>query len=364
MRVHAAALLFALFFFTTSPALSTPSLSARIAEVSTGRVMLVTVPIESSAVGLSGLLLEVDQVPTSLRADASGCYCFEPQQKEFAYVQSYVHLHRSIERVNSILRRIGVPALPRIALRIRNIAPGYMPSASAGSAHSIEVDVPRGQHIVDPTLLTHELGHAVFFHLLQHFERNLETTPGRQWANLGFVEGFANFVSAALHATPVIAGWAWGDAAVRIDTHVRFPDSVPTGRDGLRAKIQAPWFSKRYPRTVQQFKNALRKPQGSDELLETPEPYLASAAFNRAFWLLSLRIGPEGALRIQWLALKELDSLLHYDDWVCALLKVAQKELVHYEVSKALREHLGQAGLPTVACGLNQEKVPGPSRTR
>lgn len=281
-----------------------------------------------------GRFFEIIDVPTTVKPDKSGCYCYPTSSPSFAYSHVYFYANDYFEQINLLLKKSGHPNLSGIKIRITT-NPGNQPGGASGDDG---ITLSLADSLIDPTILAHEIGHELHRHLSGNFLPILsDLYIKKDWSHLTvwllLVEGTANFVSSLVNFDPRIGRYDWDEVSIDINSFIRFPDLIVTQRDKWQSMVNSYSFARRYPKTVELAQKQLLNPD-FPEIMDLPDPYLSSAAINQPLWKAVQIFGRESVVKVYFEALHDWMEIKDYSDFA--------KRIVSVTHDKAMAEQLAR----------------------
>ncbi|MCM2277896.1 MAG: hypothetical protein NDJ89_07445 [Oligoflexia bacterium] len=268
--------------------------------------------------------VSIVNIPTEFTPDESGCFCFPTQDDRMAWVHTYYYATAQVRHYNSILKGLGQPELRGVVIHLAKGDSQGEPGG--GTMSSAEVALSFAQPALDPTIIAHEIGHALHLHLLKKSVSELIEYPPKDWRKLagqsGVLEGTANLLAALYLGEPLIGKYDWFDASIDVNRYVNLVEDAPTLRYQFERKVKSSIYSKHYPATVALLQGWLANPL-MPEAMELPDPYLASAAVNQPLWGSAVSLG-FGLVEMVYLkAIAGLPEFSGYSDLASEVLRQA-----------------------------------------
>lgn len=288
-------------------------------------------------------LIQIENVPDNFVKDVNDCYCFDINDERFAYVHAYYYATRQIQEYNFLLHSLGLRKIKNLVIHLQKSPIGVMPHGSAD--WDGEINISYSRPAFDISFMAHEIGHEIHGLLIGKKIQDVFKIPPDDWTflyhKLGIIEGAANLLSSLHLGSLSIGKYDWYDAEINIDNFIRFPDLVPTVKDGFIWKIDSIIFSTHYPETVKLLKKELEESH-FPEILNQPDPYVVSAVINQPLWNASIRFGIRTIQELLLEALANFKDLGSYSDFANTLIVIASKnpEMQHYLKSEFLKRGL------------------------
>ena len=294
--------------------------------------------LEFSDTPLKNHYFEIKNAPSSYLPDNDGCYCFPIDSQEFSYSHLYYYLSFYYQELNHLLKKFGYQKLAGTKIRL-NWLPNNQPSGSAGNG-SILFNLPHTT--IDPTVISHEIGHELHTHLSGDFISTISNLyKKKKWDQLTawllVMEGTANFISSVLNLDPRIGRYDYFEAAIDIDSYIKFPDKIVTQQDKWRIMVNSYSFAAKYPESVKLAQEQLLKPP-FPELLDLPDPYYSSAAINQPLWHAMKLYGRDKIIQIYFKALDDWQKIEKYSDFAKRIILVTENKNITLFLSREFRK--------------------------
>ena len=265
-----------------------------------GQKVIRSVELKSrKKLSLESDLVLLEKTPADFLPNERGCFCFSENDWRFAYVHAYFHATRFLSKLNLYLKGLGLNSIKKITVSL-SPAPGYL--TSGGSKFGmVYLSIPHPAF--DPTIFAHELSHEIHQHIIGKNLRDvlsdaLEKEDWDRAASQGLVsEGTANILAALITGEEAIGRYDYGDAAFRINSFVRLPESAPTLGQQFERLLKSPFIGSNYLSSIADLREMIKNP-AFPQLMSRPSPYLASAAINQPLWLAAKTFGAPVILKI------------------------------------------------------------------
>ena len=293
--------------------------------------------------------LQVSGFTQKIIENPENVYCYEPTDPRFAVVQAYYHATQALTYFNSLIDALDTMPLEGLKITLRERPD--KPTSGTTTPHKIYFKF--GSPAFDPSVLAHEVAHAVQFHLakapsaetLALLYKLDDQEKGEREA---IWEGLANLLAAFFMGFSQVGKFDYPGIPSDVNSFVRFPDLVPRHRNYLDTAIHTKAFAERYPVQAADWTNLIAdlEKKGKADLLNQPMPYLASAAFTQPLWLAADQFGKQNIEHLLLKTLPALNEPVHYKSFIRELLKQAHPfENIHSFLKQAFQIR----GLPVEA---------------
>lgn len=237
-------------------------------------------------------LLSFSSLPKDLLPGSNDCLCFDAGEERFAYIQAYYYATNQLLHFNESLRKLNLPPLRTLEIGLQIVEPGF---ASHGEGEKNGAYLWYQNPAFDPSLLAHEIGHAIH---LQLQERAKEKIEGDKISSIeilesesaGVREGAANMLAAFFLGQTAIGKHDYFEGAYEIDRFIRLPDQIVTIREHYLNLLGSEQFSHAYPNSMAEIREALKK-EPQSKFLDFPHPYITSAVINQPLWAAGKKFG-------------------------------------------------------------------------
>lgn len=235
--------------------------SGRIAEIQGEQATPATVSLEPfTGAEFRNDVVRLTGLPDDLRTDESGCYCFADDDPRFAYVHTYVHATRVLRTWNDRLRELELPPVRDVEISIKAAKPDELPNGwivepalERGARERVSVVFAYHRPLIDPMLITHELGHVI-----DHWVRDPNATePKASSIPLASRELAPNMLAVPELGVTKYLEFSLLDAAKDFLRAGRYPEDVVSERRALVEWLAAPRFAAAYPAWTAKMRTAL-----------------------------------------------------------------------------------------------------------
>jgi hypothetical protein len=303
-----------------------------VATWSNDKPIVIEVPIQATEVKVFGNnQVTFPNAPQNLKSQGGARpWCFPIDDERFAYVHTLYYATQQIDRFQKLATKLGVQPLNPIAFDLVKVDREMPAGGSQHGSIMLRIPVPA----IDPTVIAHEVGHEIHYHMAGFFVDQLvgtsmkESKWQRAMEQLGVIEGTANLISALFTGQSRMGAFSYRDAAIDIDSFVRFPDVVPTVEFALSRFTGALGFRAAYPKSVQTMEEALKTPYPAlKQTLNLPDAYLASAVINQPMWKAAIQFGFDRVELLYLSALRDFVNFQSYSDLARRLEKMSEPDV-------------------------------------
>jgi hypothetical protein len=318
---------FFLFFSFISSTSNAQTFTGQVAVWSGDKYAVRELSLEAEAGdSLSNSKLWINNLPTTVIADKNGCFCFDEKDERFVYVNAFYYGNKQLAFYNRLLKKLGANDLPRLAVDLQKLA-GIAPSGSSGNG---KVSVTYANFLLDHSILAHEIGHEIHYHLMGTTPQEWRSKygsrdPAIKLQQSGILEGTANILAALWLKNSRIGFASYFDMASDVDRYVTYPVDDYTVGGVIRRKLSSEPFQINYPRTALDLRNALNDP-ALKEILIQPDPYWASALINQPIWHAAEEFGRKRIIALILVSLRSFVDFKTYQDFAGKIVNAADKE--------------------------------------
>lgn len=237
-------------------------------------------------------------IPT-LQLDEEGCYCYERDSHEFAYVHATYYAHRAIADYNQALVQLGLAPLPPVELGL-GFYPGLPDTGYAEFDRTAYIDYH--DPAIEPSIIAHEIAHLVDMAIRSDTGYLGTDHTGETTATL----------LDALHnqRTPSEVFYRYDAPAPDMNVWLEFPDGLVSEREVLERSLAAPEYLAAFPGYDAILQEELDTLEGDGG----PSPYYSGAVIGQPIWEYAQHEGYPEATRLYLQALRERSGTVGYPE--------------------------------------------------